>query len=228
MINPNGKGSCPSGFTRSTNYCTKKVGDDKGAKKGASGQSASASSSVNNAPDPERAIGGKPVLKRLAKRNELDYCPTGYHSSHANRGECVTPWAEAPNVSMRKGACAAGTTEERGQFCTGSTSLALNLMDAAYVADFNTLYMLRKQKGLDTGDANKPALLALAKSADMAKRTPAETAPASEATEPGCDIGTEWEGCPCPHRSGGCHRWRHQGFVLPLNKAAQGPGLSAC
>lgn len=151
MINPNGKGSCPSGFTRSTNYCTKKVGDDKGAKKGASGQSASASSSVNNAPDPERAIGGKPVLKRLAKRNELDYCPTGYHSSHANRGECVTPWAEAPNVSMRKGACAAGTTEERGQFCTGSTSLALNLMDAAYVADFNTLYMLRKQKGLDTG-----------------------------------------------------------------------------
>ncbi len=206
MINPNGKGSCPSGFTRSTNYCTKKVGDDKGAKKGASGQSASASSSVNNAPDPERAIGGKPVLKRLAKRNELDYCPTGYHSSHANRGECVTPWAEAPNVSMRKGACAAGTTEERGQFCTGSTSLALNLMDAAYVADFNTLYMLRKQKGLDTGR-------------DRARKRRNRT---------GCDIGTEWEGCPCPQRSGGCHRWRHQGFVLPLNKAAQGPGLSAC
>ena len=206
MINPNGKGSCPSGFTRSTNYCTKKVGDDKGAKKGASGQSASASSSVNNAPDPERAIGGKPVLKRLAKRNELDYCPTGYHSSHANRGECVTPWAEAPNVSMRKGACAAGTTEERGQFCTGSTSLALNLMDAAYVADFNTLYMLRKQKGLDTGR-------------DRARKRSNRTC---------CDIGTEWEGCPFPHRSGGCHRWRHQGFVLPLNKAAQGPGLSAC
>ena len=206
MINPNGKGSCPSGFTRSTNYCTKKVGDDKGAKKGASGQSASASSSVNNAPDPERAIGGKPVLKRLAKRNELDYCPTGYHSSHANRGECVTPWAEAPNVSMRKGACAAGTTEERGQLCTGSTSLALNLMDAAYVADFNTLYMLRKQKGLDTGR-------------DRARKRSNRT---------GCDIGTEWEGCPCPQRSGGCHRWRHQGFVLPLNKAAQGPGLSAC
>lgn len=206
MINPNGKGSCPSGFTRSTNYCTKKVGDDKGAKKGASGQSASASSSVNNAPDPERAIGGKPVLKRLAKRNELDYCPTGYHSSHANRGECVTPWAEAPNVSMRKGTCAAGTTEERGRFCTGSTSLALNLMDAAYVADFNTLYMLRKQKGLDTGR-------------DRARKRSNRT---------GCDIGTEWEGCPCPQRSGGCHRWRHQGFVLPLNKAAQGPGLSAC
>ena len=206
MINPNGKGSCPSGFTRSTNYCTKKVGDDKGAKKGASGQSASASSSVNNAPDPERAIGGKPVLKRLAKRNELDYCPTGYHSSHANRGECVTPWAEAPNVSMRKGACAAGTTEERGQFCTGSTSLALNLMDAAYVADFNTLYMLRKQKGLDTGRG---------RARKRSNRTRRE-------------IGTEWEGCPCPQRSGGCHRWRHQGFVLPLNKAAQGPGLSAC
>lgn len=176
MINPNGKGSCPSGFGRSTNYCTKKVGDDKPGKKDA-GKSASAASE-NTAPDPEKALGGKPVVKRVAKKSELDYCPTGYHTSHATRGECVTPWADAPNVTVKKGSCPAGTTEEQGQFCTGATTLAPNLMNAAHIADFNALYMARNGKGMDTSDANKPAVWALAEKAAK----PAAAAPASAST----------------------------------------------
>ncbi len=175
MINPNGKQSCPSGFTRSTNYCTKKVGDDKAAKKGDTGKSAGASHDSSNEPSPESSFGGKPAVKRVTKRDPLDYCPTGYHTSVAVPGDCITPWPDAPEVSVKKGSCPAGTTEEQGQYCTGPTTLALKYMDAAHTRDFNALYVQRTQKGRDTSSANQPAVFAQA--SDAAKSAQASPTP---------------------------------------------------
>lgn len=181
MVNPNGMASCPSGWTRSTYYCIKKVAADKPSKAAGSKPAGGTVSESNQPTDVNLTVNGKPVVKRVAKRDEVDYCPSGYHTSHVQRSLCVTIWAEAPDVSVKQGACPAGTTEEQGQFCTAASSLSLARMDAAYVTDFNGIYMARKQKGLDTSDANRPVLFAQASDASKAAAAPATTVTAQAA-----------------------------------------------
>jgi hypothetical protein len=180
MINPNGKSSCPAGWTRSTHYCTKKVEEEKPAK-GAPAKTSSAAPAGGGttAQDPDRTSYGKPVLKRVAKRDELDYCPSGYFTSHVRRGECISDQAAAPDVSPKQGSCPAGTTEEQGLYCTGSTAMTVEQLHQAFVSDFNIQYFKRKNLGLDTARENhRPTLYAQASDAAAA----AKAAPSAAAT----------------------------------------------
>lgn len=181
MINPNGMQSCPSGWTRSTYYCIRQTPVAKTTKTAATKSSAEPSA-PSAPPDPDKTVHGKPVLKRVTKRDELDYCPTGYSTSRARPTECVTAYAEAPDSRPKQGACPEGTIEEQGQFCSGPTTLSLRQMDGAYIIDFNALYQKRVRRGLDTSDANRPTLFAQAD--DAAKAAPAAGHAASATTSP--------------------------------------------
>lgn len=176
MINPNGMQSCPSGWTRSTYYCVRHTPVAKASK----AEAAKPSAQPSAPPDPDKTVHGKTVLKRVNKRNELDYCPTGYSTSRARPSECVTAYPEAPDVTAKQGSCPTGTTEEQGQYCSGPTTLSLRQMDGAYTIDFNALYQKRAGRGLDTSDANRPTLFAQAD--DAAKAAKAEAAPGSAAS----------------------------------------------
>jgi hypothetical protein len=161
-------GSCPKGWREGPYYCTKEVKKDQAPSGGSGGGSSSAA-------DPDKTHYGKPVVKRITKRDELDFCPTGYFTSNARRGECITDKAEAPNVAAKQGECPAGTTEEQGQYCTGSTSLTAEQMHSFFVMDFNAQYFKRKNAGIETVRANhEPALYVRAR--DAAKANPAASA----------------------------------------------------
>lgn len=190
MINPNGKGSCPSGWTRSTNYCVKHTKEEKSVKSDKSDKISSKQVSDNpRSSDPDRTHFGKPVVKRINKLNELDFCPTGYFTSNARPIECITHMDDAPNVTTKKGQCPANTTEEQGQFCTGDTKLTYAQMDSAYTFDFNVQYLRRINKGLDTKDLDavdakiKPALYAQAKAAFKASASASASASTDAASD---------------------------------------------
>ncbi len=77
MINPNGRASCPSGWTRSTYYCVKKLAADKSSRSGGS-RPAGATVSASNPPfDANFTVNGKPVVKRVAQRQATDHCLPG-------------------------------------------------------------------------------------------------------------------------------------------------------
>lgn len=189
MINPNGKGSCPAGWTRSTHYCTRFTKEDKASKSTAAKSSSTATASNStSAQDPDKTHYGKPVVKRINKRDELDYCPTGYFTSNAQRIECISDNAAAPDVVAKQGQCPAGTTEEQGQFCTGSTTLTYEQMHQAFVSDFNAQYFKRKNKGLGTDRANhEPALYVQARAAKEGK--PAASTGSVSTTAPATESG---------------------------------------
>lgn len=183
MINPNGMQSCPSGWTRSTYYCIRQTPAAKAAKADA-GKTSAQPAAPSAPPDPDKTVHGKPVLKRVTKRDELDYCPTGYSTSRARPAECVTAYAEAPDSTPKQGSCPPGTTEEQGQFCSGPTTLTLQQMDGAYIIDFNALYQKRAARRLDTSDANRPALFAQADDAAKAAKTAQPAAATGDAAQP--------------------------------------------
>ncbi|MFZ6818382.1 hypothetical protein [Undibacterium sp. Ji22W] len=176
MINPNGKASCPAGWSRSTNYCTRHTKEEKSDKQTA--KTSSAASGSSSPLDPDKTHFGKPVVKRINKKDELDFCPSGYFTSSARRIECITDKIEAPDVTAKQGKCPAGTTEEQGQYCTGSTTLTYQQLHQAFLYDFNGQYYKRKNNGLETVRADvEPALYVQARAAAEGK--PAASAAAT-------------------------------------------------
>jgi hypothetical protein len=164
-------GSCPKGWREGPYYCTKDVKKDQASASGSGGGTSSAT-------DPDKTHYGKPVVKRINKRDELDFCPTGYFTSNARRSECITDKVEAPDVTTKQGECPAGTTQEQGQYCTGSTTLTAEQMHSFFVMDFNAQYFKRKNAGLETVRANhEPALYVQAREAAKAN-TAASSGPA--------------------------------------------------
>lgn len=154
-----GNGSCAKGYITTGPYCYKKVENE-----GASGGKSSGGGATYV--DPE--------VKQTPKVAKLTPCPTGYYTRD---DVCSTFWQGAPEVSIKKGACPAGSVEEWGAYCTVAlkdiSDDALDRAGGLAIRDFNVVYLAAQFDRVNPlPDLKDPAALAKAKADRAAAGNP--------------------------------------------------------